>query len=115
MKRMLLGLASLLGAHAAAMLNAGTERTQRRSVPTSHAYKGMPPNWPRWWHNAADPAQGEKVLAAKAKRERKADRLQGHTNQSWNCNYTHHNAFHTLNGSSGFIEPLRLNPFYVAK
>jgi hypothetical protein len=65
--------------------------------------------------NVPEEEQRTRLLNAQAKRDRRADKLQQSTNQSWNNNYVHHDAFRTLDNLSGFIEPLRLNPFYVAK
>lgn len=65
--------------------------------------------------NPADPIQAARIEAAAVKRARRADKLERDSNQSWKGNYTHHAAFHRLDDATGYILPLNLNPFYIAK
>ncbi len=63
--------------------------------------------------NPADPVQAARIQAAVAKRERKAQKRQAHTNNSWSRNVAHHKAFYAI--EKGHIAPLNRNPFYIAK
>lgn len=116
MKR-ILGLAALLG-HALSMstgisVYGGARGGGKRSGPYYNS--STRPTDARWWHDSKDILQHPAILAALDKRQRKAKKLDSDIEQSWGRNYAHHNAFHRLNDATGFIEPLRLNPFYVAK
>lgn len=79
------------------------------------AYRGQPPELARYWHDSSDIRQHAALLSALDKRQRRADKLQQLANHGRNNNYAHHNAFHLLDNATGFILPLNLNPFYVAK
>lgn len=65
--------------------------------------------------NPNDPNQAAAILFAAGKRDRKAEKLQLNANRSFMGNCAHYDAFLTLDDMSGFIKPLGLNPFYVAK
>lgn len=99
----------------------GTTATVYRGAPGGRGankrpvryYASARPTDARWWHDLEQPGQCARLQAAKDKRERRADKLQACANQLWNNNYAHHNAFKTL--VQGYIQPLNLNPFYVAK
>lgn len=120
MKR-ILGLAALLG-HALGAATGiqvyGGARGGRGERPSyaPNAYYSRPcPLAARWWHDDKDPAQILTIQAAEAKQARKAEKLKDLFNRSWANNYAHHNAFRTLDALHGFVEPLNLNPFYLAK
>lgn len=73
------------------------------------------PKRARYWHNPADPIQAARIEAAAVKRARRAKKVERDTNQSWTGNYAHHAAFHRMDDATGYLLPLNLNPFYVAK
>lgn len=125
MKR-ILGLAALMGSIIASAttnatrFSAGGRGASKRPWKMLQAYSeryGYKPNpeQPRLWHNISDPVQVQRFRDAQVKRLRKAGKLRQHANNSWNNNYTHHSAFRGLHRDSGFLEPLNLNPFYIAK
>lgn len=86
-----------------------------RSQGTPFRTRSASPSAPRYWHDPTDSAHIDRMQAAEDRRDWRAEKLMQQANRSWSNNYAHHNAFRTLENISGFVQPLTLNPFYVAK
>lgn len=116
MKR-ILGLAALLG-HALGAATGiqvyGGARGGRgkRPVKNPFTYKGMAPEYARYWHDATDEAQRQVIQAANAKRQRRAEKLTADTRTSYLMNDV--GSLFVGPFSTG-QKPNALNPFYVAK
>lgn len=115
----MINLTSLLGRFGKwftdAQVYGGGRGGKRGRRPASAYHQGTLPADNRWWHDIADPVQAERFRAAQSKRFFRAEKVISASNQSWRGNYAHHNAFHRLDDASGYILPLNLNPFYIAK
>ena len=112
MKRILLGALGNIAA-----LDLPTYQRQygaRRQVRAAFKITGHPTD-KRYWHDLQKPGQAATVQAAKDKRSERQVKLMQQSNRAWGNNYAHHDAFRTLENLSGFVQPLNLNPFYVAK
>lgn len=117
MKR-ILGLAALLGHALSAAtgvrpfsVKPGARGANKRPVKNPFTYKGMGPEYSRYWHDPTDEAQRPAIEAAHSKRERRAEKLKAHTLGAWNntAHTTHHP---TPDGGTHKAFIASLNPFY---
>lgn len=89
----------------------GTGKSRSVAAHTRYRLSGHP-NAPRHWHDASKPEQAAARAAAKAKRERKAKKLENSTDLSFARNLSHHSGGLSANW---YMLPKSLNPFYIAK
>jgi len=121
MKR-ILGLAALLGHALTAStgiqpwrIAPGGRGANKRPVRNPFTYKGMAPEYSRYWHDMSDPVQAERFAAAELKRQRKAEKLQRDAATATNNNWAHGVGKRGVHLSPAPEFSGRLNPFYVAK
>lgn len=75
--------------------------------------RGAPPSSPRYWHDPTDAKHLDRMQEAEERRERRADKLKASTHRSQLFNAAHFGLLKVAD--DGYILPLNLNPFYVAK
>ena len=76
-----------------------------------------PPEDPRYWHDPRDPKHLDRMQVAKDRRERRAEKNHVCHKVAWKNNRAIHGAFCKWDDLIllSHVEPLNLNPFYVAK